>query len=320
MRQFSPVAPESRVPWPTLTLPIPAEEYDDVRRTRLTMAGLAVALTVTVGIIAANGVAAAAENPFERGPDPTNSSIEAPRGSFATDEDSVSSLEVSGFGGGTIYYPTDTSHGTFGAVAISPGYTADQSSISWMGPRLASQGFVVFTIDTNSRLDQPDSRGDQLLAALDYLTQRSSVRGRIDASRLAVAGHSMGGGGSLDASVKRPSLQAAVPLAPWNLDKTWNTDVVPTMIIGGESDSVAPVSSHSEPFYQSLSAAPDKAYLELNNADHFFPNTPNTTQAKYMLSWLKRFVDNDTRYEQFLCPGPSPSLQVEEYRSTCPNS
>ncbi|CAM5582790.1 hypothetical protein STENM327S_07380 [Streptomyces tendae] len=96
---------------------------------------------------------------------------------------SVSSLAVTGFGGGTIYYPTSTSDGTFGAVVIAPGFTAYQSSIAWLGPRLASQGFVVFTIDTNTTLDQPDSRGRQLLAALDYLTERSSVRGRIDSSR-----------------------------------------------------------------------------------------------------------------------------------------
>jgi dienelactone hydrolase len=291
-----------------------------VRRRKQILAGLTLATALAAGTVAATGVASAAENPYERGPNPTNSSIEAPRGPFDTSEDSVSSLVVTGFGGGTIYYPRDTSQGTFGAVAIAPGFTADQSSISWMGPRLASQGFVVFTIDTITRLDQPDSRGDQLLAALDYLTQRSSVRGRIDASRLAVAGHSMGGGGTLEASVKRPSLQAAIPLAPWNLDKSWNTDRVPTLIIGGEADTIAPVASHSEPFYQSMTSAPDKAYLELNNASHFFPQLPNTEQAKYMISWLKRFVDNDTRYEQFLCPGPRPSLDIEEWRSTCPNS
>ena len=36
-----------------------------------------------------------------------------------------------------------------------------------------------------------------------------------------------------------------------------------------------------------------------------------------MISWLKRWVDEDTRYNQFLCPGPS-GTDVLEYRSTCP--
>ncbi|MFC7309188.1 alpha/beta hydrolase family protein [Streptomyces monticola] len=264
--------------------------------------------------------AAAAENPYERGPDPTPSSIEAVRGHYSVSQTSVSSLSVSGFGGGTVYYPTSTADGTFGAVAISPGYTATQSSISWLGPRLASQGFVVFTIDTLTTLDQPDSRGRQLLLALDYLTQRSSVRGRIDSTRLGVMGHSMGGGGTLEAAKSRPSLQAAIPLTGWNIDKSWPEIKTPTLIVGADGDSIAPVSSHSEPFYSSLPSTLDRAYLELNNASHFTPNTSNTTIAKYSISWLKRFIDNDTRYEQFLCPLPRPSTTIEEYRGNCPHS
>ncbi|UYQ61586.1 alpha/beta hydrolase [Streptomyces peucetius] len=297
------------------------------RKLRTALAATAVAVGLCTALIpgaqAADSARAgtlAADNPYERGPAPTVSSIEAPRGPYAVSDTSVSSLLVSGFGGGTIYYPTSTADGTFGAVAISPGFTARQSSIAWLGPRLASQGFVVFTIDTNSVYDQPDSRGRQLLAALDYLTERSSVRGRIDSSRLGVMGHSMGGGGSLEAAKSRPSLQAAIPLTGWNTDKTWPELRTPTLVVGADGDSVAPVSSHSEPFYESLPGSLDKAYLELNNATHFTPNSSDTTIAKYSISWLKRFIDNDTRYEQFLCPLPRPSLTIEEYRGNCPHT
>ncbi|MEV5884590.1 dienelactone hydrolase family protein [Streptomyces sp. NPDC052020] len=287
---------------------------------RRRLAGAAAAIAAVIGLSTLTSPGAhAADNPYERGPAPTEASIEALRGPYSVAETDVSSLVVTGFGGGTIYYPTSTSDGTFGAVVISPGFTALQSSIAWLGPRLASQGFVVFTIDTNTTMDQPDSRGRQLLAALDYLTERSSVRSRIDSSRLGVMGHSMGGGGSLEAAKSRPSLQAAIPLTPWNLDKTWPEVRTPTMIIGADGDSIAPVSSHSEPFYSSLPSSTDRAYLELNNATHFAPNTSNTTIAKYSISWLKRFIDNDTRYDQFLCPLPRPSLAIEEYRGNCPH-
>ncbi|MEL7977374.1 dienelactone hydrolase family protein [Isoptericola sp. F-RaC21] len=278
----------------------------------------AAALLAAVGLTAVSAVSAgAADNPYERGPAPTEASIEASRGSYAVSQTSVSSL-VSGFGGGTIYYPTSTADGTFGGVAISPGYTARESSIAWLGPRLASQGFVVFTIDTNTVYDQPASRGDQLLAALDYLTERSTVRDRVDADRLAVVGHSMGGGGTLEAAKDRPSLKAAVPLTPWNLDKSWPEVSTPTFIVGADNDTIAPVASHAEPFYGGLPASTPKAYLELNGATHFAPNLSNTTIAKYSLSWLKRFVDDDVRYEQFLCPVPGPGSTIEEYRGTCP--
>ncbi|MFG2359121.1 alpha/beta hydrolase [Streptomyces sp. NPDC048521] len=299
---------------------MPAHRPPSARRTGR-LAALATAAAAVVGLTALGGpVAHGADNPYERGPAPTEGSIEASRGPYAVSQSTVSPLAVTGFGGGTIYYPTSTADGTFGAVAVSPGYTGTQSSISWLGPRLASQGFVVFTIDTLTTLDQPDSRGRQLLAALDYLTKSSSVRGRIDGTRLGVMGHSMGGGGSLEAAKSRPSLQAAIPLTPWNLDKTWSEISTPTLIFGADGDTIAPVATHAEPFYNTLPASLDRAYLELNGATHFTPNTSNTTIAKYSISWLKRFIDNDTRYEQFLCPVPRPSLTIEEYRGNCPHT
>src|SRR5262249_26333953 len=151
----------------------------------------------------------------------------------------------SGFGGGTIYFPIDLSQGTFGAVAISPGFVELQSAISWLGPRLASQGFVVFTIDTLGVFDFPDARADQLLAALDYLTTTSSVRARVDPARLGVIGHSMGGGAALSAADKRPSLQAAIPLAGWHLTKNWSGVRVPTLVVAAQNDAIAPTADHS---------------------------------------------------------------------------
>jgi dienelactone hydrolase len=275
----------------------------------------ATAAVLAAGILTAPA-AAVAQNPHERGPDPTESSIEAYRGHYAVSDENVSSL-VRGFGGGTIYYPTTRSDGTFGAVAISPGYTAGESSIRWLGPRLASQGFVVITIDTNTRLDQPGQRASQLQAALDYLVEDSDVADRIDPDRLAVMGHSMGGGGSIEATDERPELKASIPMTPWHLDKTWPGVTTPTLIFGAENDSIAPVYSHSEPFYNSIPDSTDKMYIELDGASHFAPNVSNTTIAKYSIAWLKRFVDDDTRYDQFLCPLPDDRA-IEEVRGSCP--
>ena len=258
-----------------------------------------------------------AETEHRRGPDPTAAALQT-TGPLAYASFTVSDWWTPGFGAATIYYPTDTSQGTYGGVAISPGYTESQSAVSWFGPRLASHGFVVITFNTSSPWDQPAARGDQLLAALDYLTRSSSVRSRVDASRLAVMGHSMGGGGSLEAAKKRPSLQATIPLTPWHTDKTWPEVVTPSLIIGAERDTVAPVGNHAEPFYTSQPATLQKAYAELNEAGHSATNSANAATSRLSVAWLKRFVDNDTRYAQFLCPPPvTPSAELQEYRSTC---
>jgi alpha-beta hydrolase superfamily lysophospholipase len=287
------------------------------RTTAVVVAVLALAASVLgIGALPSG----AADNPFQRGPAPTVASIEAPTGPFAFTSLTVANADTPGFGAATIYYPTSTAEGTFGVVAISPGFTESQSAISWWGPRLASQGFVVITFNTNSGGDNPASRGTQLLAALDYVRNTSAVRDRVDGSRLAVMGHSMGGGGSLEASKARPTLEAAVPLAAWDTDKTWPEIQTPTLIVGAQNDGVAPINNHSRRFYDSMPATLSKAFLVLAGASHNTTNSPNTTAARFAISWLKRFVDNDTRYDQFLCPTPATNSTIAEYRSTCPYS
>ncbi|MEV5831358.1 alpha/beta hydrolase [Spirillospora sp. NPDC052242] len=288
-------------------------------------AGAAVAPAATAATAAAAPAAPhapqAAENPYQRGPDPTDQSIVADRGSFDVERISVGSWSGPGFNKGTIYAPRDRSQGTFGAIAVSPGFVSPEFLISWYGERLASRGFVVMTIETTTLLDQPAQRGDQLLAALDYLTGRDSpVRDRVDPNRLAVMGHSMGGGGTLHAVKERKSLKAAVPLMPWNLFTDWGDVQTPTMIIGAQNDLIAAVGLHSEPFYNSLRSAREKAYLEVEGAGHLVANSPNDTIAKYTIAWMKRYVDNDTRYERFLCPAPAGDRNISEYRDTCPGS
>ena len=283
---------------------------------------LAKGWAIGLGLLALSAAAQAQTNPYAKGPDPTSTLLNATSGPFTIGSTSVSDFAAPGFGGGTIYYPTAT--GTYALLAISPGFTATQSSIAWLGRRIASHGFVVITIDTNSIYDQPSSRATQLMAALSYVANSSSstVRSRVDASRRGVAGHSMGGGGTLIASRDNPSLKAGVPLTPWSSTKNFSSVSVPQLIVGAENDSVASVSSHSIPFYTSLSSSLDKAYAELNNASHFAPNSTNTPIGRYSVAWVKRFLDNDVRYSPFLCGSPhqayATSTVFSDYRSTCP--
>ncbi|MCD0449508.1 alpha/beta hydrolase [Actinocorallia sp. API 0066] len=274
------------------------------------------ALALVAGVVAAPA-AHAAPNPHQRGPEPTEASVTAERGPFAVASQRVTAFSHPGFKEGTVYYPTDTSQGTFGAVAISPGFVSPEATVAWYGPRLASQGFVVMTLETTTGADLPEARAGQLLAVLDYLTKSSPVKNRIDPSRLAVMGWSMGGGGTLRAAQLTPSLKAAIPLAPWDLGVDFSDVRVPTLVIGADNDFIAATGLHSEPFYESLTV--EKAYLELENAGHFTFTTANPTIAKYSISWLKRWVDDDTRYDRFLCPPPAGNGPViQEYRSTCP--
>jgi pimeloyl-ACP methyl ester carboxylesterase len=111
-------------------------------------------------------------------------------------------------------------------------------------------------------------------------------------------------------------LQAAIPLTPWNLSKNFGDLETPTLIIGAQRDNIAPVRTHSERFAASLPNGVSSGYLELAGASHFAPNVPNATISSMSVAWLKRFVDDDTRFEQFICPGPSSG--VSQYEVNCP--
>lgn len=287
-----------------------AERQRNYRRWRVA-AACSVALLAT-GISPAE----AAPAPTWHGPDPTVQSVRAQKGPYTVS--TVSVPAGNGFGGGTVFYPTATGEGTFAGIAVSPGFVEAESSIQWYGQTLASQGFAVITISTNGLFDLPSSRADQLLAALKYLTQQSTVKSRVDSARLGVMGHSMGGGGTLEAAQRTPSLKAAVPLAGFDVGATFNRITVPTMVVGAQNDFIAPVDSHSKPFYTSIPASTGKAYLELAGANHLTTNSYSPTIAGYVVSWLKRNLDDDTRYEKFLCPLPTPEPAISDYQGTCP--
>jgi dienelactone hydrolase len=270
------------------------------------------------GLLLSTMAATAQTNPYARGPDPTTASLEASRGPFAISQFTVS--RPSGYGAGTVYYPTNAG-GTVGAIAIVPGYTARQSSINWWGPRLASHGFVVITIDTYSTLDQPSSRSSQQMAALRQVaalnsTSSSPIYGKVDPGRLGVMGWSMGGGGSLISARDNPSLKAAAPQAPWNTFTNFSSVTVPTLIFACENDTIAPVSSHASPFYNSMSRN-TKQFIEINNGSHSCANSGNSNQAligKRGVAWMKRFMDDDTRYTSFACSNPN-TLAVSDFRT-----
>lgn len=272
----------------------------------------AIIVAATIIVVATGGPAAATV----KGPDPTAEALTQP-GPFAYQSIEVADTATPGFGAATIYHPTDQSQGAYGGIVLFPGFTSTRAALDWYAQRLASHGFVVLNANTNNPFDFPASRGNQMLAAIDYLRSDSDVASQVDGTRIGVAGHSMGGGGSLEAIADDPSIDAAVPLTPWNTDKTWDEVTTPTLIIGAENDTIASTTGHSIPFYESLPQGTERAYLELNDGLHSAPTSDNATISLYSVAWFKRYVDGDTRYTQFICPGPGVTAEISDYRSAC---
>ncbi len=288
----------------------------------LSVAALVAAL-FAVGPAAARPAAAAAAQSMlstQRGPDPTIQSVEASRGPFATAQLSVA--PGNGFNGGAVYYPTDTSLGTWGALVIIPGYTArcvnqPAPEEAWMGPWLSSFGFVVLCMETNSPNDFDATRGQEALAALNWLTTASPVRSRVDPNRLSVMGHSMGGGGVVYATEHQPALRAGIGLAPFSPSQNFSSEKVPTLVLGGQYDPTVTPSALAD-LYRTMPSSTQSAFAQIAGADHEFYRTQNNVMMKLVIPWLKIFVDGDSRYTQFLCPRlPDPST-ISQYQPKCP--
>jgi predicted dienelactone hydrolase len=260
-----------------------------------------------------------------RGPSPTEQSLTSPTGPFTVGTVAVPSS--AGFGGGTIYYPSNNA-GPFAVISISPGFLGNQTSIAGWGPRLASNGFVVITINTTNGLILPDQRSTEQRQALTYAinqsaTPSSPIAGRVDPNRKGVAGHSMGGGASLISANADPSIRAAMPLAPWNSSASFPNLRVPTLVWACQSDNIAAVASHASPMYNSIPATTDKMYVSVAGGDHFCANDPsasNQTVGKYGVAFFKEFLDADGRYDPWVCGASRPTVGsvLNEVRSTCP--
>lgn len=268
-------------------------------------------LTASLAIGAA-AMLMAASALAQQGPEPTEEQLSSGKGPYTYDTAKVAT--PSGYGSGTVYYPTNA-EGPVGLVVTAPGFIEAEDIMDIWAKRLASFGIATVTMGTKSVLDQPPSRATQMMAALKQVSALSKVASSpyynlIDTSRLAVMGHSMGGGGTLIAATANPTLKAAIPAAPWSLlTKNFPTLKVPTMVIACQGDVIAPVSGHADRFWNSFNKSLPAAFVEYGNSDHFCPTAVGSEETQMVLgkvgvAWMKRFVDGDTRYTKFITTDP----------------
>ncbi len=234
------------------------------------------------------------------------------------------------FSGATLYYPANKAQG-FGGVVISPGFFERQENISWWGNYLASHGFAVITFDTNELNDLPPLRADALLATIGLLRgensrQGSAIRGKILEDSMAVMGHSMGGTAALLlANENSDEIKAAIP---FNAGGVPNADfsavAVPTLVIAGEIDRLAPVNNHAWSHYQTLTNAMPRMYMEVKGGNHFIANNAEVENERLRpnvdvhdlvggmaVAWLKLFLDGEEEYRELLF-GEMPSETTEQ--------
>ena len=187
---------------------------------------------------------------------------------------------------------------------------------------------MVITINTTSLLADPNQRSTEQRQALNYLVNQSNtasspIFGLVDGNRTGVAGHSMGGGASLISAQADPTIDAAMPLAPWNIGTNFQGITSPTLVLACQADTVAAPNSMASPMYNSIPATTKKMYISVTNGAHNCANTPtggDNAVGKYGVAFFKRWLDADTRYNPWMCGASAPTAggSLNEVRSSCP--
>ena len=208
-------------------------------------------------------------------------------------------LNGSDYSGASIYYPINENN-SLASIVIVPGFTNAESVMEDWGPFFASYGIVTMTIGTNSIFAQPEDRAVALLNAVNSLKLENSritspLYNLLDVNNIALGGWSMGGGGAILAAGMDTSIKAIVALCPWlNLLSGESLDYnVPTLIISGQIDVIAPPDFHADIHYELIPEETDKMKYEVGMGSHTLATSPLSGDGDVgliALSWLKKYL------------------------------
>jgi len=191
---------------------------------------------------------------------------------------------------GRVYYP-GTSPGANVAVAAGQypviifghGFQISHTDYQWLSDLLVPEGFIVAFPNTESGglFSTPDHTA--LALDLSFLSSKYLSEGNNMASpfynkilpKTAVMGHSMGAKaaviaaaqGNLDISVLCNFAAAEGATGTGSMISSAPSVSIPSLIIAGAEDCVAPVNANARLLYSNLASSP-KAYAEINGASH----------------------------------------------------
>lgn len=220
----------------------------------------------------------------------------------------------------TVYYPADD-NGPFPLVTFSPGLSSFKELHTWVGNHLASHGYVtlIFTVP-NPLILKTFQQEAGFASGFDWLDAAnddpaSPLFGRLDSSRRAIMGHSLGGMASLYAGAYL-DVDAVVSLAPYLIDAApLQAATVPTQIQASSLDCITTAAAAYDNYQ--LLAAPTKLIMTINGGNHVSytdansiaetvggrfdcTNLINTADhfhrlsRRYFTGWLNYFVKGDS--------------------------
>lgn len=237
----------------------------------------------------------------------------------------------------TVFTPTASNQAL---VVISPGFQMARTQYTSYAKHLASWGFAVVLTDYADKSFSPDhaKMAADIKAVIDWALAQTSLG--IDAEKMAVAGHSLGGKLSTFAANLDPRIKAVVG---WDPVDSNNPSVVPekmssihaAIAVVGETTNGSgggmPCAPMADNFQQFFAAAGSPAYaLTVGGADHMDwvddgsctfcgfctagtapPELAHTVTRRVDVAWLRRVLFNDTTMDVWLDSPPETGVTVQ---------
>lgn len=185
-----------------------------------------------------------------------------------------------------IYYPAATAQddvpvtgGPYPVIVFGHGFVMVWSAYQNIWTNLVPQGYIVAFPRTEGNVSPVHQEfGNDLAFLVGKLQSESSSNasslfyGKVN-SRSAIMGHSMGGGSSFLAAAGNTNITTMVSFAAANTNPSSITAAqqvsVPSLVIAGQNDCVAPPAQHQVPMYDSL-ASSCKAYVAVTGGGHCY--------------------------------------------------
>lgn len=184
-----------------------------------------------------------------------------------------------------IYYPATVAgsnvavaSSSFPVVVIGHGFVMDWSSYNNIYAELSQRGYIVALPRTESGFSPSHSDFGLDLALVGNKVMQLNLTntiapifaGKVD-QKLALAGHSMGGGSSFLAAKNNPSVTCLFNFAAAQTNPTSSQAAkqvyVPTLIIAGQADCVAPAAANQDKMWDSTASA-KKFEIIIKNLTH----------------------------------------------------
>lgn len=181
-----------------------------------------------------------------------------------------------------VWYPAE-SPGPYPAVVFAHGFVMAPDDYEGLAEALVEAGYVFVSIGTEQGFIPSHEAYGQDLAFVAEEISGNAVGGVLNGSfdgRIAIGGHSMGGGASWLSAESNPPVDAFFVFAPAETNPSAISAgaliEVPALVVSGTGDSVTPPATQHEPIYEATVNSPCRAFVSIPDGGHCGYADPGT--------------------------------------------